>query len=98
MPAPPAPCRFWSPPSSAATSPQTTRSKPIASSPSSLIDLYTLTKGLGENIGPEASDSLGARTAGGKPDRTHLGPDGQRKIGAIAALEFTCLFPQRTNH
>ena len=60
-----------------------------------LIDLYTLTKELSENIGPEASDSLGALTADGKPDRTHLGPEGQRRIGAIAAREFTRLFPAR---
>ena len=38
--------------------------------------------------GREASDALGAQTADGKPDRTHLSAKGQMEIGAIAAREF----------
>lgn len=53
-----------------------------------VIDLYELTKQLSERIGLEASDVLGARSADGKPDRTHLSPKGQQEIGAIAAREF----------
>jgi lysophospholipase L1-like esterase len=53
-----------------------------------VMDLYTLTKELSERLGPEASDALGAHTADGKPDRTHLSAKGQQEIGAIAAREF----------
>ena len=56
-----------------------------------LIDMYSLTKELSEKIGSEASDSLGARTPGGKPDRTHLSAKGQQEIGAIAAKAFSRL-------
>ena len=58
-----------------------------------LLDMYAKTKELSERIGPTASDALGATTADGKPDRTHLSPKGQQEIGAIAALEFRKLFP-----
>lgn len=63
-----------------------------------LLDLYAQTKELSERIGPAASDALGATTADGKPDRTHLSPKGQQEIGAIAAAEFLRLFPQSANH
>ena len=58
-----------------------------------LLDMYTLTRELSERIGPAGSDTLGATTADGKPDRTHLSPKGQQEIGAIAAREFLKLFP-----
>ena len=47
---------------------------------SAVMDMYALTKELRERIGPDASDALGARTADGKPDRTHLSPKGQQEI------------------
>ena len=58
-----------------------------------LLDMYSQTKELSERIGPASSDALGATTADGKPDRTHLSPKGQQEIGAIAAREFLKLFP-----
>jgi lysophospholipase L1-like esterase len=58
-----------------------------------LLDMYAHTLGLSERIGPAESDTLGATTADGKPDRTHLSPKGQQEIGAIAAREFLKLFP-----
>lgn len=69
-----------------------------AASKTPLLDLYTLTKELSEKIGPQESDLLGARTADGKPDRTHLSPRGQQEIGALAAGAFLTLFPQGLDH
>ena len=43
--------------------------------------------------GLASSDALGPVNAEGKPDRTHLAPNGQRELGAIAAREFLRLFP-----
>jgi lysophospholipase L1-like esterase len=64
-----------------------------AESNTALLDMYAQTKQLSERIGPAASDALGATTADGKPDRTHLSAKGQQEIGAIAAREFLRLFP-----
>jgi len=63
-----------------------------------LIDMYALTRALSESIGPQASDVLGPVAKDGMPDRTHLSPEGQKQIGAIAAREFLRLFPQSPNH
>jgi PelA/Pel-15E family pectate lyase len=53
-----------------------------------LIDLYALTKAQCERLGPAGSEALGRRDAQGKLDTTHLGPQGQTEIGAMAAHEF----------
>jgi lysophospholipase L1-like esterase len=58
-----------------------------------LIDMYALTKEQSEQLGPAASDALGPAPKDGKPDRTHLGPRGQREVGAIVAREVLRLFP-----
>jgi lysophospholipase L1-like esterase len=58
-----------------------------------LIDMYALTKRQSEQLGPAASDALGPEPKDGKPDRTHLGPRGQREVGAIVAREFLRLLP-----
>jgi PelA/Pel-15E family pectate lyase len=53
-----------------------------------LLDLYTLTRKQAEDLGPAATEPLGARTKDGKLDTTHLGPLGQKEIGVIAAHEM----------
>jgi lysophospholipase L1-like esterase len=58
-----------------------------------LIDLYALTLEQSEKLGPEGAAALGARTAEGKLDTTHLGPKGQQEIGIIAVREFLRLHP-----
>lgn len=58
-----------------------------------LIDLHSLTLAQAERLGPAGAESLGARDPKGKLDTTHLGPLGQRDIGAMAAREFASLFP-----
>jgi lysophospholipase L1-like esterase len=55
------------------------------------IDLYSLTLAQCEKLGPAGCDALGATTADGKLDTTHLSPLGQRSIGAIVAREFARL-------
>ncbi|MCP5116465.1 MAG: hypothetical protein GY953_37015, partial [bacterium] len=57
------------------------------------IDLYALTLAQSEALGPDGSATLGTRNADGKLDTTHLGPKGQREIGAIAARELVRLEP-----
>lgn len=58
-----------------------------------LIDLYSLTFAQCEKLGPVDCRPLSATTKEGKADTTHLAPEGQRRIGAIAASEFLRLFP-----
>jgi lysophospholipase L1-like esterase len=53
-----------------------------------LMDLFALTVAQCEKAGPAGCDALGARSADGKLDTTHLSPAGQREVGAIAAREF----------
>jgi len=53
-----------------------------------VMDMYTLTLGQCERLGREGCDALGARTAAGALDTTHLNALGQREIGAMAAAEF----------
>jgi len=58
-----------------------------------LMDLYALTLAQSESLGPEGSKALGATTAEGKLDTTHLSAVGRREIGAIAAREFVRVAP-----
>jgi len=53
-----------------------------------MMDLYALTLQQCEQAGRAGCDALGTLTAAGALDTTHLGPVGQREIGAIAAAEF----------
>lgn len=53
-----------------------------------VMDLYTLTRRQCESLGRDGCNALGATTAAGTLDTTHLGPLGQREVGAIAAAEF----------
>jgi PelA/Pel-15E family pectate lyase len=53
-----------------------------------LLDLYALTVKQAEDLGPTATESLGARTKDDKLDTTHLGPLGQKTIGVMAAQEL----------
>ena len=53
-----------------------------------VMDLYALTLGQCERLGRAGCEALGARTAAGALDTTHLGPVGQREVGALAAAEF----------
>lgn len=53
-----------------------------------MIDLYKLTVEQAERAGPEGALEIGKKLPNGNQDRTHLGPRGQREIGAIAAREF----------
>ncbi len=58
-----------------------------------LIDLYSLTVAQAEKLGPEGCARIGARTADGAVDTTHLGPQGQMEIGAMAARELVRVEP-----
>ena len=53
-----------------------------------MMDMYALTLRQCEDAGRAACDALGAQTAAGTLDTTHLGAAGQRAVGAIAAAEF----------
>lgn len=61
-----------------------------------VMDLYALTEAQARKLGNEGCEAqvgtIDPKT--GKPDHTHLGPQGQASIGAMAAREFTRLFPQ----
>jgi len=59
-----------------------------------LMDLYELTRAQAEELGPEGSGILNATTKEGKPDTTHLGAEGRRRIGVIAGREFVRLEPR----
>jgi lysophospholipase L1-like esterase len=59
-----------------------------------LIDLYTLTREQAEELGPEGSLQVGRTGLDGKPDTTHLGPWGQRTIGAMVAREIQRVYPE----
>lgn len=59
-----------------------------------LLDLYELTRQQAEALGPSASDKLGPNTPEGKPDRTHLAPQGQASVGALVARELVRLRPE----
>lgn len=59
-----------------------------------LLDLYQLTRQQAEALGPAASDRLGPLTPEGKPDRTHLSPQGQAAVGAIVARELVRVRPE----
>src|SRR5204863_8514094 len=56
-----------------------------------VMDLYELTLRQCERLGRAGCDALGATTAGGTLDTTHLSAAGQREVGAIAAAEFVRL-------
>jgi lysophospholipase L1-like esterase len=58
-----------------------------------LIDLYELTLQQAESLGPAGCADIDARDKDGKRDHTHLGPKGQKEIGAIAVREFIKLEP-----
>ncbi len=58
-----------------------------------LIDLYSLTLAQAEKLGPAGCDAINAVDAAGKPDHTHLGPEGRQEIGAMAAAELVRLVP-----
>jgi PelA/Pel-15E family pectate lyase len=53
-----------------------------------LLDLYGLTLKQAEDLGPAATENLGAQTKEGKLDTTHLSQRGQKEIGVMAAREF----------
>ncbi|MEZ5404086.1 MAG: rhamnogalacturonan acetylesterase [Bryobacteraceae bacterium] len=59
-----------------------------------LMDLYELTRRQAEELGVNGAAKLGATTKEGKLDTTHLGPEGQRTIGAIAAGELVRAAPE----
>jgi lysophospholipase L1-like esterase len=56
-----------------------------------VMDLYAVTLLQCERLGRAGCDALGATTADGKLDTTHLNAAGQRDIGALAAAEFVRL-------
>ena len=53
-----------------------------------LIDLYAMTLAQAEALPASERESLNAIPTDGKSDTTHLGPKGQREIGAMAAEQF----------
>jgi lysophospholipase L1-like esterase len=53
-----------------------------------VMDLYDLTLRQCERLGRAGCDALGATTAAGTLDTTHLSPLGQKDVGAMAAAEF----------
>jgi lysophospholipase L1-like esterase len=53
-----------------------------------VMDMYDLTLRQCERLGRTGCDALGATTATGTLDTTHLSASGQRDVGAIAAAEF----------
>jgi lysophospholipase L1-like esterase len=53
-----------------------------------LMDLYERTREQCERLGRAGCNALGTTTAAGTLDTTHLGPTGQREIGALASREF----------
>ena len=60
-----------------------------------VMDLYRLTEGQARQLGNAGCEAqVGAIDKDGKPDHTHLAPQGQASIGAMAAKEFTRLFPE----
>lgn len=60
-----------------------------------VMDLYRLTAEQARSLGNAACEArVGAVAKDGTPDHTHLGPQGQASIGAMAAREFTRLFPE----
>ncbi len=59
-----------------------------------MIDLYRLTWEQAQALGEKGCEAtIGAVDDQSKPDHTHLAPRGQAVIGAIAARQFTALFP-----
>jgi lysophospholipase L1-like esterase len=63
-----------------------------------VMDLYERTRVQCESLGTAGCDALGATTAAGTLDTTHLNALGQREIGAIAAREFVrVLLPGQPN-
>lgn len=53
-----------------------------------LIDLYSLSVAMVEEIGLPAREKFGRLAKDGKMDNTHLGPEGSRIVGAVMAREF----------
>jgi lysophospholipase L1-like esterase len=53
-----------------------------------VMDMYALTLRQCESLGAAGCNALGATTAAGTLDTTHLNPHGQKEVGAIAAAEF----------
>jgi lysophospholipase L1-like esterase len=58
-----------------------------------LMDLYERTREQAEQLGPEGCAKLNAVTKDGKPDTTHLGPEGRKQVGILAAREFAKIVP-----
>ena len=54
-----------------------------------VMDLYERTRLQCEGLGAAGCNALGATTAEGALDTTHLAAAGQRAVGALAAAEFT---------
>jgi PelA/Pel-15E family pectate lyase len=60
-----------------------------------VMDLYRSTEAQARQLGNAGCEAqVGALDKDGKPDHTHLGPQGQASIGAMAAKEFARLFPE----
>jgi len=55
--------------------------------------VYTMTLAQAEQLGPAGSARLGRQSPDGKLDTTHLGAEGQRKIGIMAARELARIEP-----
>jgi len=63
-----------------------------------VMELNTLTRTQCEAQGPPGCEALGAKLADGAVDTTHLGPEGQRTVGALASREFVrVLLPAQAN-
>jgi pectinesterase len=59
-----------------------------------LLDLYDVTRGQSEALGPAAAHSLlNAAPIDGKPDTTHLGPTSQTAVGLLAARALARAVP-----
>ena len=63
-----------------------------------VMDLYELTRRQTERLGPAGSAKLNAVTKDDKPDTTHLGPEGRKLIGILAAREFVRVVPSAASH
>ena len=58
-----------------------------------VMEMYERTREQAEQLGPEGCAKLNAVTKDGKPDTTHLGPEGRKQVGILAAGEFVKLVP-----
>ncbi len=58
-----------------------------------VMEMYERTREQAEKLGPEGCAQLNAVTKDGKPDTTHLGPEGRKQVGILAAQEFAKVVP-----